>query len=61
MSGAEKILVVDDTPMNVRVLEDLLTAKGYQVETASSGPEALEKVEQWRPDMVLLDVVMPGM
>ena len=47
--------------MNVRVLEDLLTAKGYQVETASSGPEALEKVEQWRPDMVLLDVVMPGM
>ena len=61
MSGAEKILVVDDTPMNVRVLEDLLTAKGYQVETASSGPEALEKVAQWRPDMVLLDVVMPGM
>ena len=61
MSDAEKILVVDDTPMNVRVLEDLLTAKGYQVETASSGPEALEKVEQWRPDMVLLDVVMPGM
>jgi class 3 adenylate cyclase len=61
LSDAEKILVVDDTPMNVRVLEDLLTAKGYQVETASSGPEALEKVEQWRPDMVLLDVVMPGM
>jgi class 3 adenylate cyclase len=61
LSGAEKILVVDDTPMNVRVLEDLLTAKGYQVETASSGPEALEKVAQWRPDMVLLDVVMPGM
>src|SRR5262249_29849778 len=56
-----RILVVDDTPLNVRLLVDLLTAKGYEVVTAASGPEALQRVEVDRPDLVLLDVVMPGM
>jgi len=54
-----KILVVDDTPQNVKLLADLLTAKGYAVVTASSGVQALEKVEKEAPDLVLLDVVMP--
>jgi class 3 adenylate cyclase len=60
MSGG-KVLVVDDTPINVKLLADLLTAKGYAVVTAASGKEALDKVEAERPDLVLLDVMMPGM
>ncbi len=56
-----KILVVDDTPNNVKLLADLLTVKGYTVVTAASGPEALKQLEAERPDMVLLDVVMPEM
>jgi len=56
-----KILVVDDTPKNVKLLADLLTVKGYSVVTAASGREALAKVEAERPDLVLLDVVMPEM
>jgi adenylate cyclase len=56
-----KILVVDDTPKNVKLLADLLTVKGYTVVTAPSGAEALRQVEAENPDLVLLDVVMPEM
>jgi class 3 adenylate cyclase len=56
-----RILVVDDQPQNVRLLEQLLTLSGYEVATASSGPEALAKVAKETPDIVLLDVVMPQM
>lgn len=58
---APKILVVDDEPTNIKLLADLLTAKGYIVATALSGPEALEKLDSEAPDLVLLDVVMPEM
>ncbi len=61
MSLPARILVVDDTPVNLKLLADLLGAKGYAVVTAAAGPEALEKVEKERPDLVLLDVMMPGM
>ncbi|OLC50811.1 MAG: adenylate/guanylate cyclase domain-containing response regulator [Candidatus Rokubacteria bacterium 13_1_40CM_4_69_39] len=61
MTASAKILVVDDTPHNVKLLADLLTVKGYVVVTASSGAQALEKVEKEQPDLVLLDVVMPEM
>jgi adenylate cyclase len=57
----EKVLVVDDTPVNVKLLADVLTAKGYAVTTAASGAEALAKLEADRPDIVLLDVMMPGL
>ena len=56
-----KILVVDDTPKNVKVLDAMLRSRGYGVVPAASGAEALRQVAQERPDLLLLDVVMPGM
>lgn len=56
-----KILAVDDTPHNIRLLEAVLTPRGYTLLAATSGPEALQKVAEERPDLVLLDIVMPGM
>lgn len=61
MSEPARILVVDDTPQNVKLLADLLAGKGYAVITATSGPEALALIDRERPDLVLLDVVMPEM
>jgi adenylate cyclase len=56
-----KLLVVDDTPLNLKLLGDLLTVKGYAVTTAGSGEEALAKLAAEAPDIVLLDVMMPGL
>ena len=61
MDHPPKVLVVDDTPQNIRLLEAVLVPRGYDVIAAGSGQEALESVEQHQPDLVLLDVVMPGM
>ncbi len=61
MSETAKVLVVDDTPHNVKLLADLLAVKGYAVATAVNGEEALAKVASERPDLVLLDVMMPGL
>jgi adenylate cyclase len=55
-----RILVVDDTPQNIKLLEVLLTAQNYKVLTAASGEEALSVVAADEPDLVLLDIVMPG-
>jgi DNA-binding NtrC family response regulator len=60
MSVPSRILVVDDTPNNVALLEDMLTARGYQVATASDGEQALARANAEAPDLVLLDVMMPG-
>lgn len=61
MSTQAKVLVVDDTPQNVKLLVDLLSVKNYAVVTASGGEEALSKITAERPDLVLLDVMMPGL
>ena len=58
---AQRILVVDDTPPNVKLFADLLAAKGYEVDSAANGEEALAKIAAAPPDLVLLDVMMPGM
>ena len=56
-----KILVVDDSPTERHVLVELLTRKGYQVLTAESGEEGIEKAKSEQPDLVLMDVVRPGL
>jgi DNA-binding response OmpR family regulator len=56
-----KILVVDDDPDIVRLLKYFLEAKGRQVQTASTGAEALELFKREPPDLVILDVILPGM
>ena len=61
VSTPAKILVVDDTARNVKLLADLLGVKGYAVVTAASGREALAQLAAAQPDLVLLDVVMPEM
>jgi adenylate cyclase len=61
MERAWKILVVDDTPQNIKVLDAILSPRGYRVEIARSGAEALQKVRDETPDLVLLDILMPGM
>ncbi len=61
MNTPARILVVDDTPRNVKLLADLLSVKGYSVVTAASGREGLALLKAEGPDLVLLDVVMPEM
>lgn len=61
MNDKPRVLVVDDTPANVRLLADLLTVKGYEVITAAGGKEGLERATKEAPDIVLLDVMMPDM
>ncbi|MBC7286757.1 MAG: response regulator, partial [Armatimonadetes bacterium] len=59
--GKKKILVVDDQKHIVRLVQITLEKAGYDVVTAYDGVEALEKVEQENPDMIVLDVMMPRM
>ena len=54
------ILVVDDSPTDRQHLSEMLSRNGFKVSTAESAEDALAKVKQLRPDLVLMDVVMPG-
>ena len=56
----QTILVVDDTPANLGVVAELLETHGYRVVVAQDGSEALQRARRVRPDLVLLDVMMPG-
>lgn len=56
-----KILVVDDSPTDRHVLRNILIENGYQVGIAESGEEGVSKIKESMPDLVLMDVVMPGM
>lgn len=55
-----RILVVDDDPRLLHVVAMYLSIEGYEVDTASNGEEGLRQLEQRRPDLVILDVMMPG-
>lgn len=59
-SGRTRVLVVDDSPTALRVLQVTLEAEHYEVATASDGGEGLEKVREWSPDLILTDSMMPG-
>jgi CheY-like chemotaxis protein len=54
------VLVVDDQPANLKLMDAVLSPRGFTVHTAATGEEALERLAETVPDLVLLDVVMPG-
>jgi DNA-binding response OmpR family regulator len=58
---AHRVLVVDDDPVIVRLLEVNLRLEGHDVETASRGEEALERAAATSPDLLIMDVMMPGL
>jgi adenylate cyclase len=61
MTDEPLVLVVDDLPTNIRLLDAVLSPRGYRVIPAGSGAEALQRVKDHRPDLVLLDILMPEM
>lgn len=56
-----KLLLVDDSPLNIELLDGYLSSGNYDIVTAANGVEALEKVAEHNPDLILLDIMMPGM
>src|SRR5207253_2530302 len=61
MERQPRILVVDDTPRNIKVMEASLAPRGYAISGVTSGAAALHEIATQPPDLVLLDVIMPGM
>lgn len=57
----KKILIIDDTEFMTKLITDILTGAGYEVVTAPNGLQGVQKVREEKPDLVILDVVMPGM
>ncbi|MFU8897237.1 MAG: response regulator transcription factor [Gammaproteobacteria bacterium] len=55
------VLIVDDSPTEVHVLSGYLEKHGFAIETAADGGEGIEKARELKPDLILMDVVMPGM
>lgn len=61
MSKANKILIIEDEPPIVKALFDKLTREGFEISVARTGPEGWEKIKAERPDLILLDIIMPEM
>lgn len=61
MTTKKKILITDDDPCNVMLMETLLETNGYEIRSATSGQAALDAVAIDQPDLILLDLMMPGM
>ena len=61
MLNSAKILAVDDRPMNLAVLTELLSSAGYTVTVAMSGEQAIQCLCSFVPDLILLDIQMPGL
>jgi len=59
--GSRKILIVDDETTVADTLELIFATRGYEVRTANSAEEAIELLAQWRPDLAILDVMLPQM
>jgi twitching motility two-component system response regulator PilH len=57
----KNVLVVDDSPTDSHLLSEILKKNGYTVTTASSGEEGIAKAKSVKPDLILMDIVMPGM
>ena len=57
----KKIMIVDDEPHLVELLSAILTTEGYEVQSADSGAAAIEVLKTFQPDLILLDMMMPGM
>lgn len=55
------ILIVDDNALNTRLIQHILTSRGFEVRTASDAPEALALLESYHPRLILMDVQLPGM
>ena len=58
-SRPPRVLIADDNPQGVELLEAYLSETDYEVQTAADGEETLRKVAQWQPDLILLDIMMP--
>ncbi len=56
-----KILIIDDSPTDVHIYTKMLTSKGFEVESAEDAESGIEKASSWQPDLILMDVIMPGM
>ena len=57
----KSVLIVDDNPMNMKLVRVLLTGEGYDVRTAGDALEAMAVLEQWHPRLILMDIQLPGL
>jgi two-component system cell cycle response regulator DivK len=56
----DSILIVDDNPVNMKLIRVLLSGEGYEIRTACDANEALAVLQEFRPDLILMDIQLPG-